>query len=69
MITMNFWSDARWAEFWGYTIVLIKQVAPILLIVAALWGVSMLISMVVDSFRKADEDEEDERYKRDDYDV
>lgn len=69
-VEMNFWSQARWSEFWGYVIILIKQVAPLLLIAFALWGVGMLMKTVVDSFRKADDDddEDEERYKRDEYD-
>lgn len=61
-----FWTNARWAEFWGYVLALMQVVAPLLLLLFALWAVGMLIKMVVDAFKKADDDEEESSYRDDD---
>ncbi|MFC5732168.1 hypothetical protein [Cytobacillus gottheilii] len=61
--SMNFFTEARMLEFWGYVKQLLSAVSPMVLLAVAVIAAGMLLVIIVNAFRQAaskDDDDNDE---------
>lgn len=67
----TFFTTGNMDALWNFVGALLKYVAPGIMIVVALLGVGMLIKMIIKSFKKGTDPEEDLRRRKDsdDYDM
>lgn len=57
MYEADFWTSSRLSELWDIVGVLLKFVAPGLMIVVAIIGVGMLLKYIIDAFKQGADDE------------
>lgn len=61
MYEITFFNDERMGEFWLMVEGLLKFAAPSVLIFVAISGVGMLLMIVIKSFRRASNSEDDDK--------
>lgn len=69
--SMQFFTDARLREFWGYVRELTLTVSPLIMLAAAVVAVGMLLAIIVNAFKQAsrNDDDDDDRNDNNDYEV
>ena len=67
MPEINFFTEERMAEFWGYVQMLLKTSMPSVMMVVALMAAGMIITIVIAAFKKAASDKEEK--DDDDYEI
>ncbi|MGF0472479.1 hypothetical protein ACQQ6W_23285 [Lysinibacillus fusiformis] len=65
----TFFDTKNMEAFWGYVAVLLKFIAPGVLIVVAIFVVGMIINAAIKAFRKGADDDDDRRKDDDEYDM
>lgn len=67
----TFFTTGNMDALWNFVGVLLKYVAPGVMIVVALLGVGMLIKLIIKTFKKGSDPEDDLRRRKDsdDYDM
>lgn len=66
MPQINFFTEARMTEFWGYVKMLLSAASPAVLMAVALIAVGMVLSIVITAWKKSASDKEGED---DDYEI
>lgn len=56
---IDFWSNSRMSEFWGYVKMLLEGVSPGILLVVALASVGLLLGIVVRAWKQSSKDDDD----------
>jgi len=65
----TFFSTGNMNTFWDFVAVLLKFVAPGVLIVVAIFIVGMVINAAIKGFKKGADDDDDRRKDDDEYDM
>ncbi|SEO80471.1 hypothetical protein SAMN04488134_11358 [Amphibacillus marinus] len=61
---MNFWTQENMLEFWGYVRMLLETAGPGVMLAAAVAAVGFLIPIIINAFKKANtDDEQDYEYR------
>lgn len=64
--SMNFFTEARMLEFWGYVRTILSSVSPMVMLAVAIIAVGLLLVIIITSFKQAakkEDDEEDQDYE------
>lgn len=61
-MTIDFWTDANMAEFWGFSKMLLETTAPGVMIWFAIVGVGLVLTIVVKAWRDSSKENSDEEY-------
>lgn len=64
---LEFFTDARLNEMWGYIKMLLEMVAPGVMITFGIFAVGLLVSIVAKSFRQASKEKDDHDYDYQEY--
>lgn len=65
----TFFSTRNMSTFWDFVAVLLKYIAPGVMIVVAIWIVGMVINAAIKAFKKGADDDDDRRKDDDEYDM
>lgn len=65
----TFFSTKNMNTLWDFVAVLVKFIAPGIMIVVAFFAVGMTINIAIKAFKKGADDEDEKRNKDDDYDM
>lgn len=65
----TFFSTRNMDTFWDFVAVLLKFIAPGVMIVVAIFIVGMIIRAVIKAFKKGADDDDDRRKDDDEYDM
>jgi hypothetical protein len=65
--TVNFFNEENMGLFWGYCKSLLSTAAPGVLIVLAVMGVGMLITIIIKAFKEATKEDKDDDYEYREY--
>jgi len=68
MPQINFFTEARMTEFWGYVKMLLTTASPAILMDVALIAVGMVIAIIVNAWKKASRENNSDD-ENDDYEV
>ena len=64
---LEFFTDARLNEMWGYIKMLLEMVAPGVMITFGIFAVGLLVSIVAKSFRQASKEQDNQDYDYQEY--
>lgn len=65
----TFFNSRNMSTFWDFVAVLLKYVAPGVLIVVAIFIVGMVVNAAIKAFKKGADDDDDRRKDDDEYDM
>lgn len=65
----TFFSTRNMDTFWDFVAVLLKYIAPGVMIVVAFFAVGMILTAVIKAFKKGADDDDDRRKDDDEYDM
>ena len=60
--SMNFFTEARMLEFWGYVRAILMSASPMVMLGVAIFCVGLVITIIIRAFRQAQDDDQDEDF-------
>ncbi|MGD6940959.1 hypothetical protein ACQCT6_02825 [Cytobacillus gottheilii] len=61
--SMNFFTEERMLEFWGYVRQLLSSVSPMVMLAVALIALGLFLVVIINTFKQAASKDDDEEFE------